>query len=926
MLDALFIPRRLPSARAARSRLTLLTTVALAVWAGTSQFQAQAQPADQRQAGLTFELDFNELLMSSRVTTNSWKDAVYTIEAQPSRRLVQVPLKVDVSDLSEPIEISDPYLDLKGGRFLMWSLLGHSEQRNFDNEPVKRLSGRATAEDGTTRPLTDQMPYVARSITLTPNGKVQWEVERFMPNSTTENDENLYVMLVDRQKLRELHPGQPPKVDRKTGESSREYGMRQSQAYGEYRVKVTAFRDLQQQVRELPETFEADLPDTIWAIYELPSFRNELHFTGPEPLPWQISVNGLNTVRKLVGSAEKRNDDQGALEEARIAAQLAAIANDNHPYSHRVVANVMSRRGMISRVQPGSQAYSLALSILNGPDPVASNIVLKEAVTTIPPTAATRALLSQATTKLDPETKLLSLKGALSFPEDEEPNIASVVSSVNTALQDINGAPADMVLAEVFDSVQEQPDVASALLGRIRFDALPDRRRAEAIAEIISRSPDSPLAQLWLDRQLLSSPDPTIVTQTLDMIVAADAGGTVVKPAVSGMLNLVFGKPAEDGGAVDTPSATLEAPIPVTSVNHALFRTLRSGDPQIRGLAWRALPAFGFTSDAAGGNDRDAYSMLVSTALDQRSTPVSAVPFLLNQPDEQRAIRELVRLVNAATFEASKAASAALMGSSLEPLNRALVNLSLGDRQGFANRMYRNAFGVEPMVTGLLRHRLDNNRTIRWFAQQLSEGVLPAPRQWGEAYEQDEAALLELATSQDDELAMGAVATLVAMAGGREADVSPALQALRDIPDGGMEAMRDQWRSIRKGIYADRLAQAEGSYQLVLQVTPGSGGMFDSGPAPQEPIVIAIVQFEADGNRIGFANGSVELGIPDGFLAIRVKDPAQLKNFPNEQLLDIPLEDATNNVDLLPERGGVWAGSFDMPGGARGQLSLVPEG
>jgi len=922
MPEALFVSQGAFAPRARRQVVSPRAVLLLAVLACLClPVAGRAQPQDQRQAGLRLEIDFDELLMSSRVTATTWKDSVYTVEPNPGRRLIQVPLRVDTSGLSEPIEVDDPYIDVDGARFLMWSLLGHSEQRNFDNEPAKKLDGVATDDDGNKRPLTDQMPYVNPELVLTPAGRVKWEIQRFMPNTSTGNKDNLYVLLVDAQKLRELHPGRPPRLDRGDNESSRAFRMRQSQAFSQYRVKTSAYRDLRDQVRSLPEQFEADLPGTLWAIYELPDFRDTLRFTGPEPLPWEITLSGLQTVRRLVGSARQRNDDQGALQEARIAAELNEIVSDDHPYSHRVVAQVLSRRGMIPRIQPGSQAYQLALSILNGPDDTASNIVLKETVTTIPPTAATRALLSQVTRKLDPQTKLLSLKGALAPLQDGQVNVASVVGSVNAALQDVKGAPADMVLAEVLEAARTRTDMIASLAGRIRFDALPEGRQRQAIAEVVSRAHDNTLAQLWLDRQLLSSADPAVVSQTLETIIDAQAGNSVVKPVVGKMLGLMFGKPKQETASAE-PTAALKGPIPIASTNHGLFRVLRSGDPQTRTLAWRALPAFVLTSEAASPNGTDAYDVLVRSALELRVTPISVVPFLLNQRDPMRVTRELVRLVNDAEYNASKAASAALMGRDARVLGSVLRNLSVGERHGFAARMYRNAFGVEPTVTGLLRQRADNDRAVMWFAQQISDDVLPPPRAWAEIYDKDDTALLGMVASQDDELAKAAVAALVAMAGGRQADIQPTLEALRAIPDASLEALSKQWATIRQGIYAERLTKAQGSYRLVLDIQPGDDR---SSMAQPQRIVVAIVEFESVGKRIGFANSTVELAIPDSFLAIRVKDPAQLKSFPNEALLDLPLEDATQNVDLLPQAGGVWSGQFRLPGGRTATLGLVPE-
>jgi hypothetical protein len=401
-------------------------------------------------------------------------------------------------------------------------------------------------------------------------------------------------------------------------------------------------------------------------------------------------------------------------------------------------------------------------------------------------------------------------------------------------------------------------------------------------------------------------------------------------PVVRGGLNLVFGQPKAADPSSAKPNAKLKALIPIANANHGLYRALQHGDPRLRTLAWQAINKFelvktGQEEQEIGNRNTDRYQVLLELALNQAPTPPQVVAFFSRQPDQARATAAMVQIVLRGGTEASIASSRSLVNSN-KPLAEAMLALAFGERQGFAMRMYENLTGRSaPLVTALLRQRNDRNPLVGWLGESIANGELPPPSTWASKLNQDQ--LIDLASSNDVELARGAVAALVNAIGGSDRDAANFAQELRRLPDQSPANLLTQWSEYRKGFFTRAMQRYGGPYRLVLRVfeaAPSNPGQ--ASPVNQTPdreTLLGVVQLVADGASVSIGS-NVAVSVPSEQLALRIDKPAELKNFPNEELAKLPLEEVQTPVDLRPQADGTWRGEVSLSAGRRLEVVMQP--
>lgn len=881
---------------------------ALALWAALSMLllvgaralaQDEDEPlSDQAEPNIVAELDIAALLTSERVFEDSIDGPVWSVQAQPGRRLIHVPIRFE--RVAEEVRLRTPPIDVRGGFFVAWhiELAGASSSRGASRGMSSSDAGGASLDLADTLPdsLPQDAPQFTRAIALTPDGRVHWELERNIPGGEVQDGEQIWRLKLRPGRVRELYPERPERPSERSAQAQGQW----REAMVEYRNRVRELQELQRAASDLREAFAVAERPHLWAIYSVPAGGRDWTFRGEAPLPWTLSMEQLQMLRDRAQSS-----DMGANQHFRAFNDMAA---DGHPLTLRAIAHALHHESLGAEVASDTPLYDLLATIIRGDDEPARQRVLRDLANAQPPSRAALMLLEEATPFMTPQTKLLSLQSLLQ--SDLGQNVQRRQEMINTAnrlLADAQGPEPGDVLQMLIDHIGGGSPVLLMSSYNIEFAPMPEARRDLAIAYAIGAAGESPLAANWVDYKLLGSNDRAMVRRTLELLGRAKTGPSAIAPIVDRTFDLILNRRHDiDDQQRAALTPRLETLIPINSNNHSLYRLLNSGDDALQRLAWNALPLFRLpaSTDESG---RERYEQLLSAAINRNPTPHQLVAFLDNQPDRMLAARGLVRVVLEGDDDAAHAAAGALLGSE-RPLAEVLLKLDRDRRYAFAQRMYQALTGGVPMTVGLMRDR-ESEAGVKWFGQRVAAGELPNAAQWGQVY--DESELVRRAASVDAELARGAVAALVGQAGGDPRTARTLAARFANQSDRSTERLGELWQQSKREVYARRLAEAAGNYRLAVR-PPARDRRFEA-PAP---IVLGVVELvtTSDAAHLG-RNQTVTLSIPGARFAMRIENLNELKNFEHPELNDLALDQAEGPLDLLPQDEGGWRGAVDMGGG-----------
>ncbi|MEX1017112.1 MAG: hypothetical protein WDZ31_10250 [Phycisphaeraceae bacterium] len=930
-------------------RLAVLVAVLLVFAAVPARGQAPLRDepaASPSEPGLAIDAEtllHDEQVLPERIDTGVWQ-----IEPNPGRRLVVLPLLVTPTEQEAELGPS-PSLGVRGGRFLTWIVEVESDD---DRRRRTRRASRPQnafmpyeaepdeAPDASTLP--EGAPRLARRITVHPDGRVQWRLERAIPNATVSESDEPYVLRIRPDRLREMEPRRE-RIEVGENTDRAELARRRREIDREFLAQRRAFMETRREVMALPDEFEVRRPTRVWAVFEIAARIDELAVTGEQALlPWSIRFDDLLALRAFAGAGGRRGSDEPAT-----LNRLARLAGDGHELTHRLLAHAVITANVIPAVEVNEPLYNLLQQLLRSEDPATRRAVLAELAAVMPPTTASMTLLRAGAAQADPTMKLLALRGLLQADPGDPMRLTQMLNSANDLLIDRQGPEPPLVLAELVEAIGTREEVIAHVAANVRFEPLPGDRLEAAIGYVVAVAGEQPLAAAWLDQQLLGSANPNVVQQTLERIASANRGGAWLQTAAHTAMAALFGPPVE-GDDAPAEAIALSRHISIDSARHSLFRSLNSGHEQIRQLAWQSLR--NFTFDDANADARrsrrfapadaddlatDRYTALVDAALGRPQTPSQVVPFLARQAQVERVNVALLQLLLAADDAAALQAGRALVDAE-RSIGSALLALSGPEREHAVNRLYDRVEGTSPAVTSLLRES-DRGRggVNEWFGEQIAEGRLPEPREWAEAFRGEEA-LLDLAGGADEDLAAGAVAALVYAAGGDEIAVAEQIDHFRQLRGADRDALQEAWSSARQDIYARRLSQAEGSYRLVAIVQGRDEGQamperFDAynadataAPAVQTRITLGVVDLTADGRSVRLSNDIVPLTLAPDRLAIRIERVRELNNFNNEELAELEMDQVREPLDLLPGSDGTWAGSVHLYDGQQLELRMEP--
>ena len=846
-------------------------------------------------ASVSFELDVRALLTADRVLADSASGPVWTISAESGTRLVQIPLAFHAPE--KKAKAGSNALDLDGARFAAYRLLGTSAAN-------RAPAGSGPGDDGDAKSLADSVPknapHFTRDFRIEPDGTISWRLEQYVYQGEVTGRNN-YAFKIDRGKLRKTKPDHPGR------------GADRGRMI-EYRRERDRYLDRLKKIRDLPKNFAGPLPSPVWAIFELSGYKSVLELDGPDPLPWKIGLELLNTLRAAAGGGGGGGE--------WIARARERIVNDPHPYTLRLVAHTIARSGAAGRAAMASPLHQVMRTILNGGDKPARQALLEALVQVQPPTPVSRGLVQSLSADIAPELQLMSLEGMVAGKGEGTP-LQQLVQTTNRMLRDESGPAVRAILDLVQKGATNRDGGLAVLVQGIRFRAMPADRRGQAIVYAIEHAPISRLCAGWLNRKLLGAPSRDVRAQTLKALGSATRGQAVLAPVTEGVLDAFFPR-GDESASGGRRRPQLEKPIPLRSANHNIFSAIRSGDADLRRLAWEALPLFrvgGADAGRAGAlppSELDRiYETLISAALDQSPTPEQVVAFLDRQAHESRTTAGLIKLVVRASSEASEAAARALYGSG-RSVAVPIRDLSPGERVTFAENMYRTIAGRPPLVVEILYERTSKAEAATWFGKRVvGGGELPSAGEWIRAFDR-EAKLLRLATSSSQRLRLAAAHVLVASVGGDRGDAERLASAIDGLETPDIESLEKTWNKQRTRLLNRRLRQQAGPYRLVLRIEGGEDG--DARPRVEEIGRVTLTVQEEGSAQLG--NKNVPLKRPGSRFALVLEDVSALKNLAHSAIAALPLGEIDRALELSFEPGWGWRGETRLPDGRSLEIEL----
>lgn len=898
----------------------------------------QAQPVDPAQlaanpeeAGVKFNLDTFTLLKNDEIFTTSVSGPVWIANANANfgKTLIQVPILLEPGQ--KPVEIDSNLLKLGRGTFVCFRMndfgetAGLLEQAAADNREFQAGAARLAEKADT---LETAIPVLTKKFTLLPNGRVQYAVTtvnpRFCEILPYSAGDSLYKLKLDAKMRNDLRP---PAPDRPT-DRSREAQLGYQAAFRAYQQASSEYRDMAKKASGLEKDLEIVKPTRIWMIFEVDQTISELSFAGMKPLPWELKVENLAMLRDIItkpatGEAGLDGVTRLDLEHTQIILNLAKLIEKRHPYDLQLASLVVNLTHMVRFANLGDTQFFLLKAILESEDSMARQFIMAEMSQTFPPTLVTIEL-----TKLMVRTgvgtvadKRDAIKSMLEAVNSDPTQATSTAETINTMLANEDGPAPSQLLGAIFKPARENVNVRNTFVQSIRFQSLPEKRFNDALVFVVENAGAEPLAAGWLNEHFLGSANLIVLKKTLTVISEADTGARDLGPMFNWAVNKLFGHPASDSGQL-LRKARMRLPIPINTPYDGIYRALQHGNEQIRTLAWRSLPRFIIPELAADvaplPESSDRYQILTNTALDMLSTPPGVVTFLERQPNKKRVAECLIQIVLRGSSQVQIAGVRALIGCKA-PLGAVMLNMSPGERQGFAMVVYEIGANQTPppMVVNVLRRRDVNNPVARWFGDEVAKGQIPSTTAWVGQFD-GEGQLLELVASNDDPLAKGAAAVMLTAIGGTDRDALTFREKVRTLSDQTAAFVAQTWQDTKLQLFANQLKRYEGNYRLSLFVGEGDnfGGQLD---IPMREIPVGIVQFrinEAD-KTLTLTNEKIEPAIGDAYHTIRIGKPAEIKSFPSEELAQIPLEKVTTPVQLRLQDDGTWKGTFTIGDGAQ---------
>lgn len=948
------------NAATTRRKRAWCVAILLISLSSTARF-ASAQPGDQADAAETRsqppvvqKLDVEALLDDEAVLKQDIDDVIWDYSQPDKRRLVQIPVRIE--RVREATTLNKPVVDVRLGRFVAWRIpepeedrakedprnqrpsrreervlqmgdrealaeLSGGEQRVKDDDPARqaiRAAGDAVSEvDRLLGEAEEDIPRVARSIEVRPDGTVAYPVERAIPGAEVSQGDTLYHLYLRRDRLQEKAPSRDSLPERKQNEDIREFRQRQLEARQQLLADMKAFRDLRKAVSALPDEVVVPRPQVVLCLFEMPEVIYELGLTGgfdSSAGAWTVPFDLLEELRTMKEYRGAGRRDVLSEEDRELALRLLEWTSDEHPLSLRATAYAVRASGWVSVAEVDGPVYKLLSRIIEGRDSVARKEALAALVGLVPPTQASARLLRDSASQLTPELRMVSLRNLFSMDPRQQGGSEDLVETANDVLKDPKSPPASEVVLEIVRTAEGNDRAAAALMEGVDFAELPADRREQAIHAVVRLGGRFELARRWINDRLLRSDDASVVRGTLERLVE-------LKLEEADEDDRRFQRDPRRwrrGDEVEQPLAEGQASpaIPIYSSRHALFDLMESRDERTRSLAFDALRSFVFGPvDRAPGEAQRTdprYRRLVEVALDLKPVPTEPARFLGQQGQREDVAVALTRIVLEAGEPAAGVAAAELLALE-QDMTRMLSEMGSDDRRKLVSRLYLEAQGRVSPIVGLLEARGATRDLLPWVGRQIGAGELPAEREWVRVYG-DERRLVELVAEEEPVVARAAAAGLIATASGPMDEVDDLVRRLSPLDPDDSDKLREAWKQFRTEMMKRVLQEAAGDYRVELDV---------SRAGESETFKLGQLTLLASESGLSVANDAFPLEPGSESLSLQIR-PVELKNLPNEALDDLPLGQSVGPLVLSPGQDGEWSGETMLRNGQRVTLRLTP--
>lgn len=977
---------RLPVMCSARS-LSLLLGIAL-VLPMLRPGAAVAQEADDTAA--QFELDLARMLFEDNA--QMLRDPVWSVRAGPGKKIVLIPFTVNQHD--KTIDLSRAPISLRGARFIGFYvppadqhqaraaeagpdfkalaaakaedldkiLFGDPEEESRKespapgDDPVLPTDGEGDPEakpegDDRPGPAPETAPRLARKLKFHPDQTVEWSMDRSFPSAEVQGAgaDNLYPYKLDPKLLEAQQPPKGERVTRNDGEDAREYAQRRKEAQLVEREAQKEFRDLRAALRDLPTDFREPAPKVVYAVLEVAE-RGAISLEGPGPLSWSLSTEAHEQMQQLASGQLRPADDVGkkALE------ALAKLAEGKHANDLRGIAIGILRGNLVDSIEQDDAGFKLIAKMLAAEDTMARRTVQYAVARTPRPTRVSAALLEAASrSAVTEEREMLQVASqrTLFGLEAAKPESAGfLISKVNEAIADPSAIAPARVLNDLLNALgkagasgggspESMGKMLEVMAGRMDAGKLTGEHFDAVVNVLISQAPTNMIAAGLLDQAMLQSAKPDHVIRTLELLGEAQ-------------LKVEF---SESDPSQEPRLLT----IPMASKQSGLIKSLLSVTERRKALAWAALPKFHIIESRAVAQEGvtpatpvEIFDAILKLASEEAQAPASVVSFIANQRErsiDAVAPRRLLELLSDADADdpIAKAAAEEILRSG-DRYGEVLQRFVKDEQVKVVLAMYGSMTGSAPLVVGLIAEQSD--ATVTWFRDQLKQGVLPSAQDWAAQAANEvnggEARLISLAASEEDGLAVAAAAALVLNAGGGKADQKRFARDVSQLETRSLVSVKEVWGEVKKDLYGRVLANAQGTYKLVVTLTKPKATanqpirLGETEPAPDavpdaeagvpkpeqgERYDLGLVELTANDGAVALSIQSITTSMTPNRLGIRI---SKLESFASLGAAGLVRLDKTVVeavvVDLLPQPDGSWSGQAALLDETQMTIALVP--
>ncbi|MEQ9454444.1 MAG: hypothetical protein RLN76_07610 [Phycisphaeraceae bacterium] len=874
-------------------------------------------------------LDWRALVLEPGVLEAGVADPVWTLEPRPGRRQVMIPFEVVRTEGEAEVELRSPGVGLRGGQFQAWYIPFSESNLESDGPsaaPVSALGGLGGGGFGAAGGFAggagggfgggvsavggggndaDQGPRLAKSIVILPGGGVRWDMDRVITGATLSGSGGSgYLLKLDPAAMRDQRPTPPER--RQPGAAVDRQAQREEQA--RFRSEMSAYNDLRDQLKALPETFEAE-PVRIWGVYSLSEREDMLEFSGlNDPNSsikrdtWGVSMLDLEALRaRAVGTGVSQTEADPGL--------AARLVSGGHPLGMRLLALAEARGGAMNAIETADvRVLAGVRTMLSVPDEPTRQIVV-EALSNGETIGPQSTMLLQAAAQ-DPsaEVRLTAVTGLLRG-DPAEPGLSASVTQM------LEGGEVSAVT--VLDRVAEQAD--AALGGRQRgggedtsgawaamLDVLPvdvaAERNAEVVRHVVVRSSESQAARRWLSG-LLGSGLESVRSETIAALAQwpSDRAPLVLSEADDPLVVLLE---AGDAGAWTALAAF--AP-------DAEDGSRRSNRSDARGFAAGGMGGFagGGGFGAAGGGAqvaqasdveeapaRSVYERVLLAATGMEPTPVEVVGFVSRASDREAADGGLLVIAGEGSGPAAQQAARLVLQS---PSSfQQVLNRQPMERRGELMAGLYGAMGQEAPAVAALLSADERGEQTRWLSELVDRGVLPDQATWAMAFSSDDV-LLAFTVSDDDLIAEAAWTALAIRAGG-DATLG---ERIRDdaVAEGvgDAEAARAFWEGWKSRINAEQIGARSGSYRLGVELADRREGATKSAS-------LGLIELYEEGGRLRVRGEGLTVEPGEAPLSLVLTNPVELEMMSPDGPTVLPGTRWPERIVLSSRADGGWEG------------------